>query len=77
MSKELKPCRECGYMAKLYKRIMGSHYALCTKCYLSTMEYNTEQEAIDAWNQRPTPETLHLTLKDGKFRKENSDGDVQ
>ena len=53
MSNELKPCPFCGGEAEAYYVIDGSFACSCTSCsYASCAGFNTEQEAIEAWNRR-------------------------
>ena len=54
---ELKPCPFCGGEAQL--RVFGwidhkEHYGIrCLSCLAQTMDYyNTEEDAIEAWNTR-------------------------
>ena len=60
---ELKPCPFCGGKGDTYKKIdhwtrsTGNVYkwgAMCkeTFCALIPAEYNTEQEAVEKWNNR-------------------------
>lgn len=52
----LKPCPFCGGISFLdnydYEELGKTYYVRCDKCYTESFEYNTEQEAIEAWNRR-------------------------
>ena len=62
---ELKPCLFCGCMGRLhisrnaFKRELGRPVAYRIECegacHSMTCWWHTEQEALDAWNTRPTP----------------------
>ena len=62
MEKELKPCPFCGNFATVYQTKYpngGKPYVICclhTKdCYLDDAieaDFETEEEAIEAWNRR-------------------------
>lgn len=64
---ELKPCPFCGGEADFY--IGGSGYIQCAHClamipYRYGLPYaDGKQQAIAAWNRRPTPENKPLTLE--------------
>jgi len=50
---DLKPCPFCGSKAELLN--MGEdfpHIVVCTNCGSAGATYETEQEAIEAWNKR-------------------------
>jgi len=50
MSEELKPCPFCGGHAE-HIYYDGSS-VICASCDVQTQVFATEQEAIEAWNQR-------------------------
>lgn len=52
MTDELKPCPFCGGEAEITKNEMRV-WVHCTKCYSDTNLYQTQKEAVDAWNLRP------------------------
>ena len=55
MTKELKPCRTCGSIARIYEYNFEGYtrYAgKCDTCGDRTQFYTSEQEAIEAWNRR-------------------------
>lgn len=55
---ELKPCPFCGGKATLHEIADGQFYIDCAMqlgfCSVmpSTWTYNTEEEAVEAWNRR-------------------------
>jgi Lar family restriction alleviation protein len=57
---ELLPCPFCGGEARIgvekywYPKV--SRRAICEKCYSSTGWYDTEEQAINAWNTRTPKE---------------------
>jgi Lar family restriction alleviation protein len=50
-NEKLKPCPFCGGEAHIFGHTK-SWGVLCTKCYVSTLNYETEAAAIAAWNGR-------------------------
>ena len=54
--KKLKPCPFCGSELILIERTYGGTWVCCEGCYTETKLYNTEEEAIEAWNRRVTDE---------------------
>jgi hypothetical protein len=49
----------------------GNFKVKCNNCETSSGLYNTEQEAIDAWNSRPREEELLTMLKHSQKAIEN------
>ena len=49
---EMKKCKKCGAEAEIRKlgRI-GNYYVAWTNCPNDTIGYDTEEEAIKAWNK--------------------------
>lgn len=57
MSEELKPCPFCGGEAATKSTIYGygeRYEAYCTKCYIGLDLFESEEDAIKAWNKRAT-----------------------
>lgn len=53
MSEELKPCPFCGGQGDYYYIMtMRKHWIGCSNCNCATDGYDTEEEAIEAWNTR-------------------------
>lgn len=57
MTDTLKPCPFCGGVAKIGKGEI-EFWAYCPHCGAQTELYETEQEAIKAWNSRPIEDEL-------------------
>ena len=51
---QLRPCPFCGGEAQIDKAPRGSYQAYCSHCSTIQMGvfYNTESEAVAAWNRR-------------------------
>lgn len=64
MSEELKLCPFCGSEAELHKHDpdFGGSVIGCTSCEFVGMYFETDQDAITAWNTR-TPDNAALVRK--------------
>ena len=49
---KLKPCPFCGGEASMYIAYDDGYYVCCDECGCGLPVYNTEEEAIEAWNKR-------------------------
>lgn len=52
---KLKPCKCpcCGNTSKaVAEQFYQEFYVMCVECELRTANYDTEEEAIEAWNKR-------------------------
>lgn len=49
---KLKPCPFCGGEASTYVAYDDNYYVCCDECGCGLPVYNTEEEAIEAWNKR-------------------------
>ena len=56
---ELKSCPFCGesaftaeYIYHLDQGYVTMHFVECNGCHATTFEYDTEEEAANAWNRR-------------------------
>ena len=51
MNEELKPVRcGCGGEVAVHKQLAGEYEVYCRRCFITTDNYYTEAEAIQAWN---------------------------
>lgn len=56
MSEPLKDCPLCGTEAHLYaNEARNAVECMSPKCLATTRDFETEEEAIEAWNRRVTP----------------------
>lgn len=60
---DLKPCPFCGGEAEVFRgTTYGFHYLYeprCIKCECALGVYETEEQAIEAWNRRADNGTIH------------------
>ena len=75
MSEEkLKPCPFCGGEASVYETgymySAPQYYICCDECGSGIAVFNTEQDAIEAWNRRVPQRTWTQKVYDsfGKMR---------
>ena len=69
MMVELKPCPLCGGVATVheYNYITAHNFTVyCEDCWLATQAYETEAEAVKAWNTR-TERTCRNINRYGTF----------
>ena len=51
MSEEPKPVNcGCGGCAVVHEQVYGEYEVYCPRCFIETDDYDTEAEAIQAWN---------------------------
>lgn len=68
MTVKLKPCPFCGGEAD-YRTMGNCVYIVCTKCGCNTQtfHYKERQEAIKAWNNRPSPWHTGIPTENGDY----------
>lgn len=77
MSEELKPCPFCGGKGDYYYIMtMRKHWIGCSNCNCATDGYDTEEEAIEAWNTRAKDANYGLAdlIEPEPINGETSDG---
>lgn len=50
--KELKPCPFCGSKDLELLGHFSIRWVACNSCYAESGSYDTDEEAIEAWNRR-------------------------
>lgn len=63
MNFELKPCPFCGNVHLSVLDYESRHRVECPFCGTRTGNYNSEADAIDAWNKRVQPEFEYFELR--------------
>jgi Lar family restriction alleviation protein len=61
---ELRKCPFCGGEASTYVAYDDGYYVCCDECGCGLPVYNTEQEAIEAWNKRVSCDTCAMYFPD-------------
>lgn len=64
---ELKPCPFCGGSDIRIEKIYDYYEVLCCDCLSRTEEYSTNEEAIEAWNNRPSPWHTGTPTEEGLY----------
>lgn len=69
MSKELKPCPFCGSrdVRVMQLSTMFRFFCACNSCHATTGEYVFKEEAIKAWNRRPSPWHTGTPTEEGDY----------
>lgn len=57
---ELRKCPFCGGEASTYVAYDDGYYVCCNECGCGLPVYNTEQDAIEAWNRRTSCDTCAM-----------------
>lgn len=61
---ELKPCPFCGGKPNLRSYSKSRNWIVfCSKCETETQVYESEQEAVKAWNSRPIEDAQEERIK--------------
>lgn len=64
MTDTLKPCPFCGGKPELGSYGKSRNWiVVCSKCEVETKIYETEHEAVKAWNARPIEDELNDEIK--------------
>lgn len=67
MSEELKPCPFCGGEAQTGKSYSGFYSVECMNCGMQSGYYDTESEAITAWNRAMGERTAKVIEHDASI----------
>lgn len=59
--------RECPFCGSVKIRMWKNNWVQCESCCGSTGTYETEEEAIHAWNNRPTVNEAEIRAKALKY----------
>lgn len=71
---DLKPCPFCGGEASARKTYKGTFAVSCNRLCVGQYGYDTEEEAVEAWNTRkPIEEMIAELEKDSRKYQEISD----
>ena len=66
MTDKLKSCPFCGGEAELAIVKLWNH-VYCKNCHSRTTMYSSEEQAIEAWNNRPSPWHTGMPAEDGDY----------
>lgn len=73
---ELKPCPFCGNEDIRVERIYNYYEVICSDCLSRTEEYPTKEEAIEVWNNRPSPWHTGIPTDEGWYVCKLYDSDL-